>query len=52
MGLSLELADVCAHTPLFLTIEQLIAVLLAFPAARPRTSETYCAYIRASPHLE
>jgi hypothetical protein len=52
MGLSLELAGVCAHMPLFLTIEQLIAVLLAFPAAHPRTSETYCACIRASQQLK
>ena len=37
MGLSLELAGACAHTPLFLTIELLIAVLLAFLVARLRT---------------
>jgi hypothetical protein len=37
MELSLEQAGVCAHMPLFLTTEQLIAVPLAFPAARPRT---------------
>ncbi len=52
MELSLEQAGVCAHMPLFLTIEQLIAVPLAFPAARPRTWETCYVCIRATTQLE